>query len=76
MSTVVNRQVEDLVGPLASSWVAVDGFAMHVRRSVEMPALGGPRAVLVHGMVVSSRYLVPLGQRLPLPSNVTKHVGW
>jgi pimeloyl-ACP methyl ester carboxylesterase len=64
MSAVAERRPVDLVGPLASSWVGVDGLTLHVRSSVEAPALGGPPAVLVHGMVVSSRYLVPLGQRL------------
>jgi pimeloyl-ACP methyl ester carboxylesterase len=64
MSAVAERRPVDLVGPLASSWVRADGLAMHVQRSVEPPASGGPPVVLVHGMVVSSRYLMPLGQRL------------
>jgi pimeloyl-ACP methyl ester carboxylesterase len=64
MSRGADHQRGDPVGPLASSWVAVDGFALHVRRSVEPPSSGDPPVVLVHGAVVSSRYLVPLGQRL------------
>src|SRR4028118_2263184 len=41
----------------------VDGLRMHARVS-EDRAAGGPPFVLVHGLVVSSRYMVPLLEEL------------
>lgn len=56
-------------GPLKarteSRWAVVDGLRMHAR----VPAggakpEGGPAVVLVHGLVVSSRYMIPTLSRL------------
>src|SRR4028119_1524663 len=41
----------------------VDGLRMHARVS-EDRAAGGPPVVLVHGLVVSGRYMVPLLEEL------------
>ncbi len=45
---------------LASCWTDVEGLRLHSRRS----AGDGPTAVLVHGISVSSRYMVPLAREL------------
>ena len=51
-------------GRLESNWTRVDGQLMHARVSAEPAAEGGPAVVLVHGLIVSSRYFVPLAERL------------
>lgn len=48
---------------LASAWTTVNGLAAHARVSVGSPP-DGPLIVLVHGMVVSSRYMEPLARHL------------
>lgn len=48
-------------GPRArptSEWRTVDGLRVHARRSDEQAPAGRLPLVLVHGLVVSSRYLV------------------
>jgi pimeloyl-ACP methyl ester carboxylesterase len=47
---------------LVSARVAVEGARVHVRSSTA--ANGAPALVLVHGLMVSGRYLVPLAHRL------------
>lgn len=57
-------------GTLRRRWVAVDGVRIHLREGV--PAQGTldrPTIVLVHGFVISSRYMRPLARVL------TRH-GW
>ena len=52
-------------GPVESRWTVVDGLRMHHRVSAD-PAVPAdrPPVVLVHGQVVSSRYMVPLAEHL------------
>jgi 2-hydroxy-6-oxonona-2,4-dienedioate hydrolase len=47
-----------------SRWDIVDGIRMHARAWDANPGQASPAIVLVHGLVVSSRYMVPLGSRL------------
>jgi 2-hydroxy-6-oxonona-2,4-dienedioate hydrolase len=51
------------LGGLRSTWTVVDGVRLHARVSVA-PAPPGPPVVLVHGLGVSSRYMIPTAQRL------------
>jgi pimeloyl-ACP methyl ester carboxylesterase len=48
---------------LRSAWTTVGGLELHARVSAGPPR-GRPPLVLVHGMGVSSRYLIPLARRL------------
>lgn len=50
-------------GRVTSTWTMVGGIRMHARRSIGSPP-GSPLIVLVHGMVVSSRYMEPLARHL------------
>jgi len=52
------------VGQLKSWWTVVDGRPMYARVSAEPAPTGAPPLVLVHGLIVSSRYMVPTAQRL------------
>ncbi|MGI8497854.1 MAG: alpha/beta fold hydrolase [Gemmatimonadaceae bacterium] len=49
---------------LRSEWTIVDGTRIHARVSQRQHDRGLPVVVLVHGLSVSSRYLVRLGDRL------------
>jgi 2-hydroxy-6-oxonona-2,4-dienedioate hydrolase len=49
---------------LTSKWTHVDGLRIHYRTSKEVIPKGRPRIVLVHGLIVSSRYMVPILKRL------------
>jgi 2-hydroxy-6-oxonona-2,4-dienedioate hydrolase len=42
----------------------VDGLRMHARVSVDPAPEGSPAVVLVHGLVVSSRYMIPTARKL------------
>ncbi|MDP9476918.1 MAG: alpha/beta hydrolase [Actinomycetota bacterium] len=42
----------------------VDGLRVHARVSVDPVPEGSPAVVLVHGLVVSSRYMIPTAQKL------------
>lgn len=55
-------QVED--GRLRSVWVEVGGLWIHARVAADAAAAASLPVVLVHGLVVSSRYMVPLAERL------------
>ncbi len=46
---------------LRSDWVDLDGVRLHARTAVRS---GSPAVVLVHGIGVSSRYMVPLAEEL------------
>ncbi len=52
------------VGQLESRWTRVQGWAVHARVSIESVPAGAPAVVFVHGLGVSSRYMVPTAQRL------------
>lgn len=49
---------------LGSIWTPVDGTTMHARVSLGEAGASHPPLVLVHGMVISSSYMVPLAKRL------------
>lgn len=48
-------------GALSSSWTIVNGLPIHSRGTERKD---GPRFLLLHGMVISSLYMIPLGERL------------
>src|SRR4030095_4004100 len=55
----------DLVAEgLCSAWSEVGGLGMHARVSTPTPARDAPAIVLVHGIGVSGRYLMPTAMRL------------
>ncbi|HYO82090.1 MAG TPA: alpha/beta fold hydrolase [Bryobacteraceae bacterium] len=47
-------------GTLQERWAVVDGYRIFARVSERMQSAGVPPVVLVHGLGVSSRYMVPL----------------
>jgi pimeloyl-ACP methyl ester carboxylesterase len=49
---------------LGSMWVEVDGLRMHARAAASAANTEALPVVLVHGLVVSSRYMIPLAERL------------
>lgn len=51
------------LGGLVSTWTTVGGVRMHARVSLQRPP-PGPPVVLVHGLGVSSRYMIPTARRL------------
>lgn len=50
--------------PLASRWLTLDGLRLHHLEGDGEPRRALPPVVLVHGLVVSGRYLVPTGALL------------
>ncbi|HEV2733599.1 MAG TPA: alpha/beta hydrolase [Longimicrobiaceae bacterium] len=54
----------DASGRLESRWLRVGGGEMHARASVGPPRSSSPTVVLVHGLVISSLYMVPTAERL------------
>ncbi len=51
-------------GELQSRWAVVDGLRMHARVPARQASEEAPAVVLVHGLVVSSRYMIPTLARL------------
>ncbi|WP_026734063.1 alpha/beta fold hydrolase [Fischerella sp. PCC 9605] len=51
-------------GRLQSQYTIVDGLRMHARVSVESVPKDAPVVILVHGVVVSSRYMIPTAELL------------
>lgn len=51
-------------GNLDSMWALVDGLPMHARVSLSKWGPGVPNVVMVHGLGVSSHYMVPTALRL------------
>lgn len=49
---------------LSSRWTIVDGMSMHARVAAGPARREMPPVVLVHGLVVSSRYMMPTAERL------------
>ena len=47
-----------------NKWAYVDGLQIHYRISKKLVPEGRPAVVLVHGLMVSSRYMVPTLKRL------------
>lgn len=54
----------DRRAPLASLWLRRDGRRLHARLGAGTLPANRPLVVLVHGLVVSGRYMVPLAERL------------
>ncbi len=52
------------MGKLGSRWAVVNGLRMHARVSVDPVPEASPAVVLVHGLVVSSRYMIPTARKL------------
>jgi pimeloyl-ACP methyl ester carboxylesterase len=53
-------------GRLESRWLSTNSLRLHARVSVNAVPVGRPAIVLVHGLLVSSRYMVPTAERLAL----------
>ncbi len=51
-------------GPLRSVWTSIEGIRIHCRTSSAPVPRGRPPVILVHGLGMSSRYMVPLAQCL------------
>ena len=49
---------------LKTSWTVINGLPMHARLSINSELESRPAVVLVHGLVVSSRYMLPVAERL------------
>ena len=49
---------------LTSRWTDAAGYRWHARVATEHPPAGAPPVVLVHGLGVSSRYMIPTARRL------------
>jgi 2-hydroxy-6-oxonona-2,4-dienedioate hydrolase len=49
---------------LESRWTEVRGLSMHARVAADLAAPDPPEVVLVHGVGVSSRYMIPTAERL------------
>lgn len=55
---------------LVSRWDHVNGYRIHARISETNAAKGRPPIVLVHGLSMSSRYMVPIARQLAANYNV------
>lgn len=53
-----------VIGTLEGRWAVVDGVLMYARVSVDTVPPAATPVVLVHGLAVSSQYLVPTAERL------------
>jgi 2-hydroxy-6-oxonona-2,4-dienedioate hydrolase len=53
-----------LTGRLTSTRTVVNGVSLHARVSTNPLPGTSPVVILVHGMVISSRYMVPIAERL------------
>jgi 2-hydroxy-6-oxonona-2,4-dienedioate hydrolase len=51
-------------GQLTSQYTRVDGLSMHARLTAEPVPADAPVVILVHGLVISSRYMVPTAEWL------------
>lgn len=49
---------------LVSFWISLNGLKLHAWRSVDPPTADLPPVVLVHGLGMSSRYMLPLARYL------------
>jgi len=54
-----------------STWTEVQGLQMHARRAITAPAPGAASIILVHGLGVSSRYMIPTLRLLSAAWDVT-----
>jgi 2-hydroxy-6-oxonona-2,4-dienedioate hydrolase len=51
-------------GSLASHWATANGWRIHARVTTDTPPATGLPVVLIHGLSVSGRYLLPTAARL------------
>lgn len=58
------KRMKDIEETLESKWVCVAGCSLRYRVSRKPPALDAPALVMVHGLVVSSRYMIPTAEQL------------
>jgi 2-hydroxy-6-oxonona-2,4-dienedioate hydrolase len=56
--------IEGQTAPLRRIRVATASGRMHARTNNFPPTAGSPTILLVHGLVISSRYMVPIAERL------------
>ncbi len=65
LTTILNRLLGNYERvDLDSLWAIVEGRRMHARVSLRKASLGSPKIVMVHGLGVSSHYMVPTAVRL------------
>jgi 2-hydroxy-6-oxonona-2,4-dienedioate hydrolase len=57
-------------GTFQSTWIEVHGLPIHTMVSVEAVPAGAPAVVLVHGLGLSHRYMMPIAERLALAYRV------
>jgi 2-hydroxy-6-oxonona-2,4-dienedioate hydrolase len=57
-------QAGEPIGRLESRWTRAGGLLLHARTSVDPVPAGRRPVVLLHGLVISSRYMVPTAERL------------
>lgn len=50
--------------PLQDTWTIVDGVPIYARVNTKAAPPGQPTIVLVHGFIISSRYMVPVAEHL------------
>jgi pimeloyl-ACP methyl ester carboxylesterase len=63
--TVLERPGRPLVrNGITSTWNRIGGLRCHARHTTDAPAADAPHVVLLHGLGVSSRYMVPLAHEL------------
>ena len=55
---------EDETGELRSTWTVIDGLKIHARVSEPVDGRALPPIVLVHGLSVSSKYMIPVAEHL------------
>ncbi|MBA2449365.1 MAG: alpha/beta hydrolase [Chloroflexi bacterium] len=60
----MTTQVAERIEGVESHWTRVSGWDLHARVSVDPVPPGRLPVVLLHGLVVSSRYMVPTAERL------------
>ena len=68
--SLTSRPSAGPTGRLISIWTPVQGLRLHAIASAEAVPSEAPIVVLVHGVAVSARYLVPLAERLTVRARV------
>jgi pimeloyl-ACP methyl ester carboxylesterase len=70
LGTPARSEGAEQVGRLERHWFEVDGWRLSARVSVEPVSPDAPAVILVHGLGVSSAYMVPTAVRLALDYRV------
>jgi 2-hydroxy-6-oxonona-2,4-dienedioate hydrolase len=60
----VQHYLEELKAGFTSRWIEVGGFPLHVRVSEKQALADAPAVVFVHGLGLSSTYLLPIANEL------------